>query len=164
MRKGIWQEFDGYNEIADEIELSRKTGRRRSFDRLLADSYIGRLHPGKLGLKVVDIFEETATTKTLRLSSEDQPLPPFIAGQYIALFLEINGVRTSRPYSISSQPKQTGYYDLTVRRVENGRVSNHLLDGVHVGDTLEASGPQGNFYHNPCTTPNTWSVLPAEAE
>jgi len=149
MRKGIWQEFDGYNDIADEIELSRKAGRERSFDRLLADQYIRRLHPERLHLRVVDIFEETSSTKTFRLSSADQTLPPFIAGQYIPLFLEIDGVRTSRPYSISSQPKQTGYYDITVRRVENGLVSNYLLDGAHVGDSLDASGPQGNFYHNP---------------
>jgi ferredoxin-NADP reductase len=36
-----------------------------------------------------------------------------------------------------------------VRRVENGLVSNYLLDDVKRGDTLVGSGPAGNFYFNP---------------
>jgi ferredoxin-NADP reductase len=102
-----------------------------------------------LELTVSDIIEETPTTKTFRLVSKDNYLPPFMAGQYIALYLEIAGIRTSRPYSISSQPNQIGFYDITVRRVENGLVSNYLLDEVKRGDTLIGSGPMGNFYFNP---------------
>lgn len=149
MRKGIWQEFDGYKEIAEEIEISFKAGKERSFDRLLADQYIGQLHPKELKLRVVDIIEETPSTKTLRVAPVDALLPPFLAGQYIPLFAEIGGIRTSRPYSISSQPKQTGFYDITVRRVPDGLVSNFLMDSVTVGDLLDSAGPQGNFYFNP---------------
>ena len=149
MRKGIWQEFDGYNEIAEEIELSFKAGKERSFDRLLADQYLGRLHPRELKLRVVDVIEETPSTKTLRLASLDAPLPPFLAGQYIPLFAEIDGIRTSRPYSISSQPKQTGFYDITVRRVPDGLVSNFLMERVRAGDIIHGAGPQGNFHFNP---------------
>ena len=65
------------------------------------------------------------------------------------MFVEIGGVRTSRPYSISSPPTQTAYYDITVRRVEDGVVSNYLLDQVKMGDILESSGPAGEFYHKP---------------
>jgi ferredoxin-NADP reductase len=36
-----------------------------------------------------------------------------------------------------------------VRRVENGLVSNYLLDEVQRGDILISSGPAGNFYFNP---------------
>jgi ferredoxin-NADP reductase len=100
-------------------------------------------------LRVTDIFDETVSTKTFRLVSEDPPLPPFQAGQYIALAVEVEGVRTSRPYSIGSPPNQLGYYDITVRRVEDGVVSNYLLDHVKKGDVLESSGPVGEFYHNP---------------
>ncbi len=41
------------------------------------------------------------------------------------------------------------YYDLTVRRVEEGLVSNFLLDEVQRGDLLQSSGPEGHFYFNP---------------
>jgi ferredoxin-NADP reductase len=149
MRKGIWQEFDGYKTIADDIEISFKAGKERSFDRLLADQYIKQLHPRKLKLRVVDVISETPSTRTLRLAPVDALLPPFLAGQYIPLFLEIDGIRTSRPYSISSQPKQTGFYDITIRRVPGGLVSTFLLDRVKVGDVIDSAGPQGNFYFNP---------------
>ncbi len=149
MRKGIWQEFDGYQDIAEEIKVSRKLGGTVSSAVASAEEYIRQLHPERIELSVTDIIEETPSTKTLRLVSKDNYLPPFLAGQYIALFLEIGTIRTSRPYSISSQPNQTGFYDITVRRIENGLVSNYLLDEVKRGDTLVSSGPSGNFYFNP---------------
>ncbi|UCH21441.1 MAG: 2Fe-2S iron-sulfur cluster binding domain-containing protein [Deltaproteobacteria bacterium] len=149
MRKGIWQEFDGYQDIVEEIKVSRKLGGTVSSAMVSAEEYIRQLHPDRLELCVSDIITETPSTKTLRLVSKDNYLPPFMAGQYIALYLEIAGIRTSRPYSISSQPNQVGYYDITVRRVENGLVSNYLLDVVKRGDTLISSGPAGNFYFNP---------------
>ena len=149
MRKGIWQEFDGYKEIVDEIGFSFKAGRERSFDRQLADQYLGRLHPPELTLRVVDVIEETPSTKTLRLAPLKGQLPPFLAGQYIPLYAEVKGIRTCRPYSISSSPKQTGYYDITVRRIPGGLVSNYLLERIKAGDLLDSAGPQGHFYHNP---------------
>ena len=149
MRKGIWQEFDGYQGIVEEIKVSRRLGGTASSAVIAAEEYIRQLHPEHLELYVSDSIEETRSTKTLRLVSKDNYLPPFLAGQYIALFLEVGGIRTSRPYSISSQPNQVGYYDITIRRVENGLVSNFLLDEVKRGDTLISSGPAGNFYFNP---------------
>jgi len=149
MRKGIWQEFDGYQDIVEEIKVSRRLGGTASAAVIAAEEYIRQLHPERLELHVSDIIEETRSTKTLRLISKDNYLPPFLAGQYIALFLDVGGIRTSRPYSISSQPNQVGYYDITIRRVENGLVSNYLLDEVKRGDTLISSGPAGNFYFNP---------------
>ena len=149
MRKGIWQDFDGYPDIVEEIKVSRALGGTVSSAVTAAEEYIRKLHPERLELCVTDVIEETPSAKTLRLVSKDNYLPPFLAGQYLALFLEIDGIRTSRPYSISSQPNQVGFYDITVRRIENGMVSNYLLDEVKRGDTLTSSGPAGNFYFNP---------------
>jgi ferredoxin-NADP reductase len=149
VRKGIWQEFDGYEDIVEEIKVSQRLGGTVSSVVDPAEDYIRQLHPDRLELCVSDIITETLSTKTLRLVSKDNYLPPFMAGQYIALYLEIAGIRTSRPYSISSQPNQVGFYDITVRRVENGLVSNYLLDDAKRGDTLTSSGPAGNFYFNP---------------
>ena len=149
MNKAIFEEFDGYNGIVGEIEASRKHGTDYTVYRDAVNQQIGMLHPNRMTLRVSDIIDETPSTKTLRLVSQNGYFPPFLAGQYIALFLEVKGIRTSRPYSISSPPNQTGYYDLTVRRVEAGRVSNYLLDKVKRGDLLESSGPAGNFYFNP---------------
>ena len=149
MTKGIFEEFDGYDEVKASLVESRKQGVNYTRDKDMADQYIDRLHPRRLQLRLTDVISETPDAKTLRLVSTDGYLPPFLAGQYVALFVETGGIRTSRPYSISSPPNQIGYYDLTVRRVENGLVSNYLLDEVRVGDVLESSGPAGQFYHNP---------------
>lgn len=149
MKKGIWEDFDGYDGINEEIKASRITAGNRSFELDFADQYIKRLHPDRLMLTVADIIQETPTTKTFRLVSKGKNLPPFQAGQYVSLFIEVGGIRTTRPYSISSQPNQIGYYDITVKRVPNGLVSGFLFDHVSLGDSLTVSGPQGNFYFNP---------------
>jgi ferredoxin-NADP reductase len=149
MKKGIFQEFDGYHDVVEEIEASRKWGVTYTAETHSADQYINLLHPQILGLRVSDFMDETPSTKTLRLVSQHGYLPPFLAGQYIALFLDMGHIRTSRPYSISSPPNQTGHYDITVRRVQDGLVSNYLLDEVRKGDLIESSGPSGNFYFNP---------------
>lgn len=149
MKKGFFQEFDGYREIAEAIEYSRQYGVNYTAEKDSADPYIERLHPARLELRVADVIQETPSTRTLRLIAEDRSLPPFQAGQYIALFVEIGNIRTSRPYSISSPPNQRGYYDVTVQRVPEGMVSNHLVDDVKAGDVITTSGPCGEFCHNP---------------
>ncbi|MCE1117320.1 MULTISPECIES: FAD-binding oxidoreductase [Pseudomonas] len=109
-----------------------------------------QLHPKRLALEVAEIIEDTPSTRTLRLVAVDgQALPPFQAGQYINLFVEIDGVHTARPYALSSPPSQRGYYDLTVKRAKGGFVSSYLLDRVTVGQPLTSSGPMGTFHHNP---------------
>ncbi|GLZ30073.1 putative oxidoreductase [Lentzea sp. NBRC 105346] len=107
---------------------------------------INTYHPRRLTLKVTEVIPETPTTKTFRLSRPDNTdLPPFLAGQYVALFAD----GTNRPYAIASSPARLSHYDLTIRRVLNGRISNLLLDELSVGDTVTTSGPMGTFHHNP---------------
>lgn len=116
------------------------------------DRSMAGLHPQRLSLKVSEVIEETPSARTLRLVPLEGGLPWFRAGQYVNVFVEVDGVRTSRPYSISSAPGKP-YYDITVRRKEGGFVSSYLLDGVKTGDVLETTGPSGSFYHEPLTDP-----------
>lgn len=159
MKDEIIKQLDGYDDIVKEIEVSRKYGTDFSLEKGMVEKYIKLLHPKRMEMRVSDIIDETPSSKTLRLVSTDNYLPPFQAGQYIALYLEIDNIRTSRPYSISSQPNQTGYYDITLRRVEKGLVSPFLLDRVKRGDILESSGPEGNFYYNPLIHDKTMVCL-----
>ena len=149
MKKELIQGFDGYNEIINEIQVFRKYGIDYTLDKGSVEECIRRLHPVRMRLQVSDIIDETESAGTLRLVSKDQDLPPFQAGQYISLSIETGGILTSRPYSISSPPNQTGYYEITVRRVDNGLVSCYLLDQVKRRDVLESSGPCGLFHYNP---------------
>jgi ferredoxin-NADP reductase len=148
-RQNIKQQIEGYGEIQAEIEVLRKYAHDRRTDKGAVDRAINLLHPKELNLKVSEIIEETASSKTFRLTSADSYLPPFQAGQYINIFVNLAGIRSSRPYSMASSPAQTAYYDVTVRRVEDGFVSNYLLDEVKVGNSLTSTSPAGLFYYNP---------------
>ena len=108
------------------------------------------LHPKRLDLVVVEIIQETVTTTTIRLASKHKnPLPAFQAGQYINLFMTIQGTYTARPYAIASSPSENQYYDLTIKKAESGFVSHYLVDQVVIGQEFQSSGPMGNFHHNP---------------
>jgi ferredoxin-NADP reductase len=149
MKDSFYDQFDGYAEVKKEFETARIIGSDLSYERGMTKDYIDRLHPRELSLAVTRIIEETPSTKTFRLVSTGIPLPPFLAGQYVTIVVEVDGVRTGRPLSISSAPSRIAYWDLTVRRVERGLVSNYLLDRVKIGDRLLSSGPAGTFYPNP---------------
>ncbi len=123
---------------AEEIKL----------EPLHVEKVVARLHPRRLSLRVDQVIEETASAKTFRMIPQNGEVPYFRAGQYVNLFVEIDGVLTSRPYSIASPPGKP-YFDLTVRRVEKGFVSHFLLDRVKPGDTFQCTGPSGSFYYEP---------------
>ncbi len=148
MKKEINEQIEGYAEIKKEIGVLKKYPVDRSVERGQVEEIINRLHPKTLNLRLSEIRQETASTTSLRFVSKDGYLPPFQAGQYINIFVEINGIRTSRPYSISSPPNQTGYYDITVRRVPDGFVSSYLLEDAKIGDSFQSTSPSGQFYHN----------------
>ncbi len=147
--KDVLHDIEGYQDIASEIAVLKKYGFDYSAQRGQLESILDMLHPKKLRLRVSEIIDETRSAKTLRLIPVQGYLPPFQAGQYISLAVEIGGVVTSRDYSMSSPPSQIGYYDVTVRRVGDGFVSEYLLDEAKPGDEFTSSSPAGNFYYNP---------------
>lgn len=118
-------------------------------DYSLGKDVVGKIHPEKVRVRVSKIIEETPSTKTFRLIPLEGYLPPFRAGQYVSLSLEINGTKTARPYSISSPPTRTSYIDITVRSMPDGFVSKHLCEKVKAGDEFDISGPAGSFYYEP---------------
>lgn len=142
-------DIEGYQDIQKDIQTLRKYGFDYTSQKGNIEKVIENFHPKRISFSVSEIIEETGSTKTIRLVPKQGCLPPFQAGQYINLFVDVKGIRTSRPYSISSQPNQVAYYDITVRRVGDGFVSDYLLDDISVGDFLESTGPAGNFYYNP---------------
>ena len=116
-----------------------------------------QLHPERQLLSISEVREETKTTKTFRLVPDQDrstsSLAFFRAGQYVSLKVEVNGVRVARPYSISSAPVEAlgpdGFYEITVKKMENGFVVPHIMDFWDIGTKIESSGPLGNFYYEP---------------
>ncbi len=136
-------------ETLKELEMAKKTGKDISLERGTVQKKVNQYHPSVLHLTVSEIEPVSPIAKRIRLVSDTGYLPPFEAGQYINVFCEIGGVRTSRPYSLSSSAKQRAYYEITVAAVEGGFVSAYLLQQLKVGDRLEANGPAGVFRYHP---------------
>lgn len=136
-------------ETLKELEMAKKTGKDISLERGTVQRKVDQYHPSVLRLTVSEIEPVSPIAKRIRLVSDTGYLPPFEAGQYINVFCEIDGARTSRPYSLSSSAKQRAYYEITVAAVEGGFVSGYLLRQLKVGDRLEANGPAGVFRYHP---------------
>lgn len=149
MKELIIRQMDNGSEILKDIEVSKKYGRNYSLEKGRKERIINRLHPEELQLVVSEIIEINKDAKTFRLVSKEGLLPVFQSGQYINIFIEIDGVLTSRPYSISSSSKQGAYYEITIARIDSGFVSDYFLGKVKVGDEFTANGPDGNFHYNP---------------
>jgi len=145
----VFSRLEGYAEVMRAKKASRAYGSDMSHQGELVNELVNRLHPKKLDLRVSLITTQMKDVKTFRLVSESGHLPPFEAGQYINLSVNINGVVTSRPYSMSSPPSQSSYYELTVKRKQGGFVSNFLLDCIKRDDVLESTAPAGEFHYNP---------------
>ncbi len=145
----ILRAIDGYDEVIENMQSLAKSGTNFLNQKGQVGTRVAQLHPKRLHLVVSKVIKETATTKTLRLVAKSGGLPPFQAGQYINVFVEIDGVQTARPYAISSDPGHLDHYDVTVKRVPDGYVSNYLLDLVVVDMEIITTGPMGSFYHNP---------------
>lgn len=145
----IIKHIKGIENVLQEGAVLRRFGKDHRIDRGIVVNTIKKYHPKRIQYIVTEIRNETQSAKTVRLVPVDGYLPPFQAGQYINVFVDVNGVRTSRPYSISSSPNQHAYYEITVRSVADGFVSDYILNKLSPGDMLESTGPGGSFYFNP---------------
>lgn len=113
------------------------------------------LHPSVQYLKVSKIIEHGSDAKSYWLESNAQKgttaLAWFCAGQYLSISLEIGKITLTRPYSLSSSPRESmdGHYMLTIKRVKDGLASNYILDNWKVGTEVTASEPLGVFTYEP---------------
>ena len=105
------------------------------------------LHPGYQSAKLVAIAQNTADTKTYTFETE-HPLY-FRAGQYLTLGCKIGKSEVSRPYAISSSPKEalSCRVSLTVKKC--GFFSGYLFDSAAVGDSFVLGDPSGEFCYEP---------------
>lgn len=106
------------------------------------------LHPKFQKLKIKKIDEISPDVKSYFFTwSGSQPLAYFRAGQYLTFQLEIDGSIVTRAYSIASAPSSAlkGEYQITVKRVPDGFVSNYILDNWKVGDYVNSFAPEGTF-------------------
>ncbi|KAB0475792.1 hybrid-cluster NAD(P)-dependent oxidoreductase [Vibrio sp. IB15] len=86
------------------------------------------------------------TTFWLEPAKESHSLPSYQPGQHLPIEMVIDGEKVSRRYTLSSSPSRAGRLAISVKRVNDGQISNWLNDHFQVGDTLVAQNPDGAFY------------------
>lgn len=108
------------------------------------------LHPKEQKLLISKIEEHAGIAKSYYFKSESA-LAYFKAGQYLTFKLEIGNSVVTRSYSIASSPADAlnGEYQITVKRIADGFVSDYILDNWNVGDEVIAYAPEGNMTYCP---------------
>jgi uncharacterized protein YcbX/ferredoxin-NADP reductase len=94
----------------------------------------------------VDREEIARDFVTFWLAPESGPFPSYLPGQHLPVAIDIDGEKVSRRYTLSSSPSRPGRLSISVKRVDQGKVSNWLLEHFQIGDTLSAQSPDGQFF------------------
>jgi ferredoxin-NADP reductase len=119
------------------------------------DYWVGMINPtwswSRTLAKVVKrrVEAQDAVTLVLKPNAHCSKVRP---GQHVNVSAEVNGRRTTRSYSITNVPGKDALLEITVKRVEGGKLSTHLCRDIRAGDVVELGTVFGEM---------TW---PAKAE
>lgn len=105
------------------------------------------LHPGYRSAKLVEVRTETADMKTYVLETE-KPFY-FRAGQYSTLGCKVGESEVSRPYAMSSSPKDALARKVAFTVKKAGFFSDWLFDNAKPGDVFTVGDPSGDFCYEP---------------
>jgi len=102
-------------------------------------------------LRVARVVPETHDAMSIVLEVPDGLREEFRyeAGQFLSFKVPFEGRVLTRSYSLSSSPEVDGEHKVTVKRVDDGRVSNWMNDRVSGGSRLQVVPPAGLFVLDP---------------
>jgi uncharacterized protein YcbX/ferredoxin-NADP reductase len=115
-----------------------------------------------LTLRCQQIINETHDVKTFIFAVPDKFRIRYLPGQHINFTLDMHGSRQPCCYTIASAPVTPNetQISITIKRVENGKVSNFFHDHFNIGDNIIAQKPSGQF-HLPDDIPEKILLLSA---
>jgi cytochrome-b5 reductase len=112
-----------------------------SYDRAMSPEPVTRIKSKTpMPYELTAIHHDTHDTKTFCFALPDEATLDMLPGDYLYVHTMIDGKTVKRPYTPSSMPGATGYFDLTVKRYDTGTISKYLHDR-EIGDTVLMSGP-----------------------
>ena len=94
-----------------------------------------------LASNILKIFIEVDSPDSL--GSIDSK-PSYYAGQFINIKRDDGLVRS---YSLASLPNRDPFYEIHVKRMSGGKMSNWLFDEAEVGEALDVHGPTGDSFY-----------------
>lgn len=142
--------------MRERVKRFRKGSKNPLPKRYPVNELARKLHPKKQYVKISAITERASDCKTFTFVADKdrgtEELAYFASGRYVTVFLNINGLKITRSYSLCSSPKESltedekdGFYQITVKAVGGGLVSNYILENWEVGTQAEISAPEGQF-------------------
>ncbi len=96
-------------------------------------------------LSVKDIIKETKDAITIVFQQPSTGKINYRSGQFLTLIVPVQGKEVRRAYSLCSSPFVDEDLAVTVKRVENGLMSNWLPDNLAKGAKLKVMEPMGQF-------------------
>jgi 3-ketosteroid 9alpha-monooxygenase subunit B len=98
-------------------------------------------------LQIAGIVQETHDTRSFVLDVPQSLREAFRyrAGQFLTFEVPWDGMQLRRCYSLSSAPETDPWPKVTVKRVDEGRISNWFNDTLTVGDSILVQPPEGRF-------------------
>ncbi len=105
------------------------------------------MHPKSQAMVITDVRVENGGMHTYRFEAADgHELAYFSAGQYIPVYVEIEGNLIERPYALASSPEDSinGYYEISVKPAVGGYVSNYIVNNWEKGMKVTLGAPEGN--------------------
>lgn len=98
----------------------------------------------KASIKIEQVIRETPDAITLVLERNPM-IEQYKPGQFLNFFVDVDGQEVVRQYSFSSSRLLNEKPKVTIKRVNGGAVSNHLIDTLNPGDSIVVSAPGGRF-------------------
>jgi len=97
-------------------------------------------------ITVAEVITETNNCVSIFFDVPESLRPSFefIPGQYLTIKADINGEDVRRAYSICTAPIDK-HIGVSVKTVQNGKMSTYLNTKLKKGDTLEVMKPDGRF-------------------
>lgn len=101
--------------------------------------------PHYYDLKVKNIIHETKDAISISFEQPADKKINYKSGQFLTLIISVQGKEVRRAYSLCSSPFIDTDLVVTIKRVDNGLMSNWLPDHLKVGDTVKIMEPMGQF-------------------
>jgi ring-1,2-phenylacetyl-CoA epoxidase subunit PaaE len=100
--------------------------------------------PRYYDLTVKNVIQETNDAVSVAFV-QPEPKISYKAGQFLTLIVPVQGKDVRRAYSLCSSPFTDADLVVTVKRVENGLMSNWLPDNLKPGAKVRIMEPMGQF-------------------
>jgi len=105
--------------------------------------------------RIEAIYPETRDAVTVRIRPGRRWCTA-VAGQYVRIGVDVDGVRQWRSYSVTTPTSADGCFTITVKAIAGGKVSTHLVRRARVGSMVQLDQPAGEFV---LPTPRPTKVL-----